>query len=834
MVNAKLVEKYFVALELPMNVVVNKAIVKRQYQRLSKIYNKLELNKENVIAYQLIKDAYIYITYNIEDINAFILSGNITYVKTKSLDYKKESTIKAAKDIYDNIQRSAYNNKEYIEMFNLTAKFELDVENYNSIEEVDNAFSEYIKKLSKIKTIEQIEISEQFTKSIQVLLNICLIVAVLAFYAIFVWVPSIRYKKAIDAMYNGDYDYARRVLTSLNEYSDAKNELLLIDVYKACNDNNYAEAERLMNNLGFEISFEYLNNGGTIETNGNITYAFLNGYSFDGWELKEYSFDKTKLSVKLKAIFSLETYSITYIWEEEVSGIRQYDVNSAFFLPTLTRFGYAFNGWTSTDGKIVDATQIKKGTTGDLILTPSWKADDYQVIIDTDDGTLPGDIPTTYSMDTGTFKIGEPEKAGYTFVGWTTNFNSTPQKEIEIEEGSFGNLKLTAHYEKNTYSINYNLNGGEGELSETYQSFTTGGINEPTKKGYDFVGWSSEEHPEPTKDYEFGYGDVELTANWQVKTFNVYYDVNGGVIIDYPYQEITYGEEYEPYTPQRTGYNFDGWYVNGVKIDPSCYEYDEAVTMKAKWIPRDDINYVVNHYRQDLETLDYTIKESEVLMGVADSVIRPSIINYAGFILPPVQEVSVNPNGMLVVDYYYTRNSYNVNYYSNGGVDIETKSLLYEKFIEDEETSRSGYTFAGWYMDEELTKVFTLYEMPSYSINLYAKWEEETAPSAFLYQLVSDNEDYPNEYYEIIGYTEKCTGDIVIPSFIGNTPVSKINDNAFVDAPITSITINANIIYVGSEVFNQNNLVVNIENSSIPLTWEANWYTKEVVINYLK
>ena len=819
MVNTKLVIKYLEVLELPTKKAITLKLLNKKYNALSKKYQYASLNLDNIEKYRLIGDAHKYLSFNIDDINEGIKNGTIVFEYNETVNTKKENARKDIHEIFSNIQRTAYDNEDFVEMFSLTNEYDVKLDSKNSIEEVERCFLQYLSLISKIKTIDEKDRLVALKKFLTNAFNVFIMVAIICFFAIFVWRPSIRYNKAIKAMQNGDYEYAEEVLTRLGNFSDAKEELKLVDVYKALNNNDFDTAKSIMNELKNEINVEYNEAGGKLVIDGNETYAIYDGYDFVKWNIKEYEFNQTALTVKLTAVYQLLKYHITYLAEVPSTAVTEYDASKSFMLPTLSKFGYAFAGWSSGDERVNNSTFIRLGTTGDLELSPVFEANEFEISYNLDDGTMPEDTPTSYNMSTQTFTIGQPQKEGYTFVGWTSNFSDTPQMNFEVKEGSFGELKLTAHYVRNEYSIKYDLDGGEGSFIEYYLTNDLITLGHPTKTGYSFKGWDDGSHQEPIMDYKLTYGDLNLKATWEPNKYEITYDVNGGIVVSYPYQVVTYEQSYNPLIPERVGYNFDGWYYEGNKVDYTSYNYADNVTYVAKWIARSDINYIVNHYIQKLNSEEYELKDQEVKMGVADSVIRPDIIPYAGFILPPVQEATINPNGLLVVDYYYERNSFNINFFTNGGEPIEQLNLLFGTFIPDVVATRSGFTFGGWYLDDMLSEPFNLLDMPGYDINLFAWWTEETKPYHFVLQMIDDNEDNPTESYRIIGYNDSLPSDVVLPYYIGNTLITEIGEEAFRGATINSVRIQDNINFIGAGAFDQIELQIFVNRTSIPLTW---------------
>ena len=83
---------------------------------------------------------------------------------------------------------------------------------------------------------------------------------------------------------------------------------------------------------------------------------------------------------------------------------------------------------------------------------------------------------------------------------------------------------------------------------------------------------------------------------------------------------------------------------------------------------------------------------------------------------------------VLVLGYGILNNGYTINFDSNGGTDVPAQELMYGDLVaEPEPPTREGYTFGGWFKDENC-----LYEwnMEEYQVaepmTLYALWIPET------------------------------------------------------------------------------------------------------------
>lgn len=120
---------------------------------------------------------------------------------------------------------------------------------------------------------------------------------------------------------------------------------------------------------------------------------------------------------------------------------------------TFTRTGYTFVGWATTSGgskAYNDGASItaNSGSKGLVNLYAKWSLDTYTIGYDLDGGSA--ENPTGYTVETETFTLTNPTKAGYTFLGWTGSNGDVPQTEVTISQGSTGNKTYKANWQFTT------------------------------------------------------------------------------------------------------------------------------------------------------------------------------------------------------------------------------------------------------------------------------------------------------------------------------------------------------------------------------------------------
>ena len=107
--------------------------------------------------------------------------------------------------------------------------------------------------------------------------------------------------------------------------------------------------------------------------------------------------------------------------------------------------------------------------------------------------------------------------------------------------------------------------------------------------------------------------------------------------------------------------------LSDAKVNPATFTMPaKAVTLEAVGTrtARTDTAYIVNHNQEQLDG-SYKVFETENLTGTTDADATYTAKTYEGFtfdstLTKPTGEIKELPNGSLVIDLYYTRNSYEV------------------------------------------------------------------------------------------------------------------------------------------------------------------------------
>jgi uncharacterized repeat protein (TIGR02543 family) len=321
----------------------------------------------------------------------------------------------------------------------------------------------------------------------------------------------------------------------------------------------------------------------TVEDSFTLPYPLRPGYEFAGWTLDGSGmlpattliiYYGTTGDLHYKAEWRLAEYTINMDLnggsgkEKVVYTITDED----FELPTPTRNGYEFVGWKgegiTTPQRIV---KIPKGSTGNKAYTANWKVIQYTIITLLEGGNAGSSGAYVYTVEE-TFTLPTPTRTGYTFWGWTGEGITTPQPNVTIPKGSTGDKTYIENWVETGYTITLDLNGGSGKEKVIYtmtdEDFE---LPTPTRNGYEFVGWTGERITTPqtrVKIPKGSTGNKAYTANWKVIRYTITLVTNGGAVI----ASIRYTVEDSvtlPIPPERPGYEFAGWVLDGSGQFPS-------------------------------------------------------------------------------------------------------------------------------------------------------------------------------------------------------------------------------------------------------------------------
>lgn len=462
-----------------------------------------------------------------------------------------------------------------------------------------------------------------------------------------------------------------------------------------------------------------------------------------------------KSSVTLYAIWKVNTYNVQYFGNAVgVTGSMSvqtvnYDETSEVLANGFRRYGYTFAGWNSqANGKgtaYAAGDEIKNlvsTANGNFPLYAQWKANDYTVRYDLNDGvhgTDPEANPSSYDdkivqwNSRGLTSGKTPTRPGYTFSGWVKKGTSTSvgtntdyyylrdnnagvyddstSTIVTLEATWTENADITISYETDFSAIpNQQQVGSLDKGSETLKPATgtpAGATAQNITAGYKVKEWRIKGIDGDAGKVQDGGNTYVPTKNtdliYEAKTYVAVFDV------DIAKYKIKYYQE-----------QADGTW-NEVAADAREFEKHS--------------NEVPDYSATNFNTGDTLAKTYD---GYAATPAVKYWSNTAkgtdGRGTDAVQ--NVQPDGSLEIRAYYSRNKYNITFNTQGHGSVtnpaaNTGLRWGNKVTRPTDPVEAGWTFGGWFTDAACSAANawnfdTLTTNANGNITLYAKWTQNT------------------------------------------------------------------------------------------------------------
>ena len=462
----------------------------------------------------------------------------------------------------------------------------------------------------------------------------------------------------------------------------------------------YAKWEAIEYTISFEHSSETIKiHYGDVISNlptlkDNPGERFL-GWYYNGVEIKDgmlYGYDS---DIKLTAKFEEKIY---YIYLNALGGNLENSViemhygdniDLSQYLPTAPE-GYAFIGWD------LDLTTMPDHN---LNVRAKYEGIKYNIYFNANgaNGNMTSQ-QATYG-DATKLKANQFVKEGYVFIGWSLS----PNGEILYKDESYVNVKvggltLYAIFEEATYKITYNLDGGKVTNNPTTYTISSDYVfNKPTKEGYKFIGFYTEDGKLVESTLGLS-GNLYLTAKYQAITYNITYtsDLN----IDTNLLPKVYSKDNVVTfdSLSKLGYEFVGWYLNGKPVT-STLNMTGDLKLEARFkLIEYKITYILNgaNNHQD-NPLKYTIKDELIFKDPTKGG-----YTFIGWYLSGTNtkvENIIGKTGDLVLEARFTPEKVTVTFV-DGNKEITKVEIDYNSTISQiTDPTKEGYVFNSWYLD---------------------------------------------------------------------------------------------------------------------------------------
>lgn len=378
------------------------------------------------------------------------------------------------------------------------------------------------------------------------------------------------------------------------------------------------------------------------------------------------------------------------------------------------------------DGEMIITWKNQEGTFNTQPLTIKIRLhwdnlrDGYYIAFDSQGGSYVDTIMGKYNSDIK--KPEDPVRTGYRFAGWYEDEELTTPYTIPAKMPNKERM-VYAKWEAEDvgYQVVEYLEGTNG-VYEAQDPISYSGLTdtEVTPKPAEHEGY---ETPKEKTETVRADGTTVVKYYYPRAEYHLTFPMeeNGETVASDDYRYGTFLTAPAVYRP---GYEFQGW-------SPEVPESVPAgnMTYTATWKASDGIPYAVRYYVEEPEEGGYTLSEIKTMTGTTGETVTAPEGDYSSVVYHRKGELAsgeVKADGSLVLKVYYDLNTYTLTYDPKGGtLDETTLTARPGERIGVPVPVREGYTFEGWYLDEEYQQSFGE-TMPDHDLTVYAKWEQQT------------------------------------------------------------------------------------------------------------
>lgn len=400
--------------------------------------------------------------------------------------------------------------------------------------------------------------------------------------------------------------------------------------------------------------------------------------------------------------------------------------------------GYIFDAWykeSTFDNKWDFENDIVAADTKLYAkFLPEAEVTKYTVTFKYDENT----VINTVTVKEGN-SVGEPEnpvKDGYQFDGWYTDVNCTDKYDFNTVVSA--DLTLYAKWLAK-YTVSFDTDGGstvESQTVVTGNKATKPAVN-PTKKGYNFVGW----YTDNTYTTEFDFENTIITDNTTI--YAKFEDTSIIRLNGYTFNKISTLEGLT------TGYYVIGGYIS----NSNEYKYMISDMNTTKSFKSSD--NPTEFYEIKLKGNSVTIKNSKnmyiisnteksVSLSEKEKTIFTPVVNADGFKLKVTGSLNFqfNPSAKIFTSYTSKQQDltlfkaqnvkpFYVTFKGPNNEELNKEEMLpHQKAPEFEAPNKPGHKFMGWYNEATDAKYDFTTELSEETV-LVAKYEALTPAELF-------------------------------------------------------------------------------------------------------
>ena len=184
-----------------------------------------------------------------------------------------------------------------------------------------------------------------------------------------------------------------------------------------------------------------------------------------------------------------------------------------------------------------------------------------------------------------------------------------------------------------------------------------------------------------------------------------------------------------------------GYAPDQAEVDVNVTDIQENKTYTVTYWPA-EVDFTVKHYQQNIADDQYTLVDTETKKGLTESAVGDALAKtYEGFYaLLYDTTTTIAADGSTVVEIYYDRYYYLMNFDLDGGYGVEPIYARFGAPISVDTPTKPGYTFESWTPSIPAT-------MPAENTDYQAKWR----PGSASFTVVFWYENADDDGYSYVG-----------------------------------------------------------------------------------
>ena len=325
-------------------------------------------------------------------------------------------------------------------------------------------------------------------------------------------------------------------------------------------------------------------------------------------------------AVSVLAACNSSEITVTLMDGDKVYDTVKVKVGESVTLPAdPTKEGYKFAGWYTDEALTVNYVSSEKVMAA-ITLYAKFIPDELSVVINAKGGSVDPKIVTVKSGEAYTLPV--PTKEGFDFTGYIyydyndeeKAFPTTGTYGVADKDGNPISVRVEATWALAKYAVAF-MDGETAIKTYNAEIGTTIYAPTPTKDGYDFAGWLTEEGVTVNATSFDVAGAATYTAKWTAKTYSITVENLASANTTVTYQG-TYTLPAEPALPAWAE-SFSGYTMNGEAFEATgTYTWTTNITVTANFVR--DPEYQKSHVT--VYTADTTTPATELVVDNGSTI----------------------------------------------------------------------------------------------------------------------------------------------------------------------------------------------------------------------